>query len=108
MRARGGRGFLLPGLLFLFAIDLVPLVYSAWLSLYDWWLLRPRNIQFIGLGNYVRLATDPAFATRTGEFISSTPLAGLLPTIPSVRDRALRRSLWETTEQLLDDQGRTS
>ena len=59
MRARGGRGFLLPGLLFLFAIDLVPLVYSAWLSLYDWWLLRPRNIQFIGLGNYVQLATDP-------------------------------------------------
>jgi multiple sugar transport system permease protein len=59
VRARGGRGFLLPGLLFLFAIDLVPLVYSAWLSLYDWWLLRPRNIQFIGLGNYVRLATDP-------------------------------------------------
>ena len=59
MRARGGRGFLLPGLLFLFAIDVVPLVYSAWLSLYDWWLLRPRNIQFIGLGNYVRLASDP-------------------------------------------------
>jgi multiple sugar transport system permease protein len=57
--ARGGRGFLLPGLLFLFAIDLVPLVYSAWLSLYDWWLLRPRNIRFIGLGNYVQLATDP-------------------------------------------------
>ena len=45
MRARGGRGFLLPGLLFLFAIDLVPLVYSAWLSLYDWWLLRPRSIR---------------------------------------------------------------
>ena len=59
MGARGGRGFLLPGLLFLFAIDLVPLVYSAWLSLYDWWLLRPRNIRFIGLGNYVQLATDP-------------------------------------------------
>jgi multiple sugar transport system permease protein len=59
VRARGGRGFLLPGLLFLFAIDVVPLVYSAWLSLYDWWLLRPRNIQFIGLGNYVRLASDP-------------------------------------------------
>ena len=59
MRARGGRGFLLPGLLFLFAIDLVPLVYSAWLSLYDWWLLRPSSIRFIGLGNYLRLATDP-------------------------------------------------
>jgi multiple sugar transport system permease protein len=59
VRARGGRGFLLPGLLFLFAIDLVPLVYSAWLSLYDWWLLRPRSIPFVGLGNYARLAVDP-------------------------------------------------
>jgi multiple sugar transport system permease protein len=59
VRARGGRGFLLPGLLFLFAIDVVPLLYSAWLSLYDWWLLRPSSIRFVGLGNYIRLATDP-------------------------------------------------
>jgi retinol dehydrogenase-12 len=50
----------------------------------------------------VRLATDPTFATRTGEFISSTPLAGLLPAIPAVRDGALRRRLWEATEALLD------
>jgi multiple sugar transport system permease protein len=57
--ARAGRGFLLPGLLFLFAIDLVPLLYSAWVSLYDWWLVRPRDIRFVGVGNYLRLATDP-------------------------------------------------
>jgi retinol dehydrogenase-12 len=50
----------------------------------------------------VRLATDPEFATRTGEFISSTPLAGLLPTIPAVRDVALRQRLWEATAALLD------
>jgi retinol dehydrogenase 12 len=50
----------------------------------------------------VRLATDPAFATGTGEFISSTPLAGLLPKIPAVRDTALRRRLWEATEALLN------
>lgn len=56
--ARAGRWFLLPGLLFLFVIDLVPLLYSAWISLYDWWLIRPRNIRFVGLGNYLRLATD--------------------------------------------------
>jgi NAD(P)-dependent dehydrogenase (short-subunit alcohol dehydrogenase family) len=49
----------------------------------------------------VRLATDPAFATRTGEFISSTPGAGLVPDIPSVRDKDLRRRLWEQTESLL-------
>jgi retinol dehydrogenase 12 len=49
----------------------------------------------------VRLATDPAFASRTGEFVSSTPLAGLMPDIPAVRDAALRRRLWEATEALL-------
>jgi multiple sugar transport system permease protein len=59
--ARAGRWFLLPGLVFLFLIDLVPLVYSAWASFYEWWLLRPRNIRFIGLANYWRLATDPEF-----------------------------------------------
>jgi retinol dehydrogenase 12 len=50
----------------------------------------------------VRLATDPARAAATGEFISSTPLAGLLPTIPAVRDTQLRRRLWEATESLLE------
>jgi retinol dehydrogenase-12 len=49
----------------------------------------------------VRLATDPEFATSTGEFVSSTPLAGLLPTIPAVRDAQLRRRLWDETERLL-------
>jgi NAD(P)-dependent dehydrogenase (short-subunit alcohol dehydrogenase family) len=49
----------------------------------------------------VRLATEPAFVTRTGEFISSTPLAGLLPKIPAVRDVALRRRLWEATAAVL-------
>src|SRR3954463_13692703 len=48
----------------------------------------------------VKLATDPRYATRTGEFISSTPLAGLLPTIPSVRDAALRQRVWDTTEAM--------
>lgn len=59
--ARAGRWFLLPGLVFLFAIDLVPLIYSLWISFYEWWLLRPRNIRFVGLGNYLKLATDPEF-----------------------------------------------
>lgn len=49
----------------------------------------------------VQLATDPAFARRTGEFISSTPFANLMPSIPAVRDPKLRRRLWENTERLL-------
>lgn len=59
--ARAGRWFLLPGLVFLFVIDLVPLLYSAWISLYHWWLVRPRDIRFVGLANYLRLAVDPEF-----------------------------------------------
>ena len=51
----------------------------------------------------VRLATEPSFATRTGEFISSTPMAGILPTMPAVRDVALRRRLWDATEELLQN-----
>jgi multiple sugar transport system permease protein len=57
-----GRWFLLPGLVFLFVIDLIPLLYSAWVSLYTWWLIRPREIRFVGLANYLHLAADPEFA----------------------------------------------
>jgi len=56
-----GRWFLLPGLVFLFAIDLIPLAYSGWVSFYNWWLIRPRDVRFIGLANYARLADDPEF-----------------------------------------------
>src|SRR5215467_521797 len=58
---RAGRWFLLPGLVFLFAIDLIPLAYSAWVSFYNWWLIRPRDIRFVGLANYTRFADDPEF-----------------------------------------------
>src|SRR5205823_2235325 len=58
---RAGRWFLLPGLVFLFAIDLVPLAYSCWVSFYNWWLIRPRDIRFVGLANYTRFADDPEF-----------------------------------------------
>src|SRR5215510_1278311 len=58
---RAGRWFLLPGLVFLFTIDLIPLAYSAWVSFYNWWLIRPRDIRFVGLANYTRFADDPEF-----------------------------------------------
>src|SRR5215510_11852515 len=58
---RAGRWFLLPGLVFLFTIDLIPLAYSAWVSFYNWWLIRPRDIRFVGLANYARLAGEPEF-----------------------------------------------
>jgi len=61
IRGRAGRWFLLPGLVFLFAIDLIPHAYSVWISFYNWWLIRPRDIRFVGLANYTRFADDPEF-----------------------------------------------
>jgi len=55
------RWFLVPGVIFLLAIDMVPLVYSLWVSFYEWWLVRPRDVRFVGIGNYLLLAADPAF-----------------------------------------------
>jgi short-subunit dehydrogenase len=49
-----------------------------------------------------KMAADILDRYERIEFISSTPLAGLLPAIPAVRGGALRRRLWEATEALLD------
>ena len=78
---RAGRWFLLPGLVFLFAIDLIPLAYSAWISLYNWWLIRPREIRFVGLANYTRFADDPEFtraAVGTALFTAAAVLVEFL------------------------------
>jgi multiple sugar transport system permease protein len=55
------RWYLIPGLVFLLGIDLVPLVYALGVSLFNWWLVRPQEFRFLGLGNYLTLAADPAF-----------------------------------------------
>lgn len=64
-KTKESLGFILPGLFFLLAIDLFPLLYSLGISLYSWWLARPRDIRFIGLDNYQALLTDPAFYRAT-------------------------------------------
>jgi multiple sugar transport system permease protein len=58
---RTPRWYLIPGLVFLLGIDLVPLAYSLGVSLFNWWLVRPQEFRFLGLGNYLALAADPAF-----------------------------------------------
>jgi len=59
--AQTRRWYLIPGLVFLLGIDLVPLIYSLGVSLFNWWLVRPQDIRFLGIGNYLTLAADPAF-----------------------------------------------
>ena len=49
----------------------------------------------------IRMAYDTAFASKSGEFFSSTPGAGLLPAAPGRRDRALQATLWDRTANLV-------
>jgi multiple sugar transport system permease protein len=78
---RTRRWYLIPGLAFLIGIDLVPLVYSLGASLFNWWLVRPQEIRFLGVGNYLTLAADPAFRRAivvTGVFTLGSVLVELL------------------------------
>lgn len=67
--------FLAPALLVTVCIVFYPVVQTAWMSLYDFILYRPRNVPFIGLGNYVRLWNDEAFWISLGNSVVWVVLA---------------------------------
>lgn len=56
-----------PAILLLLVLVFYPIVYSAWLSLHEYNLRKPREFEFIGLGNYVEIFGTPQFwsAART-------------------------------------------
>ena len=53
--------FLLPGLVLFFIFFLLPMIYSARISFYDWNVIRPERSKFIGLENYRSILADPIF-----------------------------------------------
>jgi multiple sugar transport system permease protein len=53
--------FLLPMMAYLVLWRVLPLLYTVYLSLNDWNLIRPGGQTFIGLGNYVHLVRDARF-----------------------------------------------
>lgn len=69
--------FLLPSAIPLVLFVLGPMVAAAWISLHEWNLLAP--MEFIGIENYVNLASDP----QTGEVFAHTIyyIAGYLPLV---------------------------
>jgi len=73
-RVVGGRTFwfwvfVAPFLVGLLTFVYVPIVWSAYLSLFDARnTVTPRPDQFVGFGNYVSLLTDKAFLTSLGTF----------------------------------------
>lgn len=53
--------FLAPALAVTAAVILLPVLQTAWMSLFDYVLFRPSKVPFVGLGNFVRAFTDPIF-----------------------------------------------
>lgn len=54
--------FLLPALIFLAFLFIYPLFYNIYVSTLDWTLRKPTH-EFVGLGNYTYIFTDPMFWT---------------------------------------------
>ena len=57
-----GYAFIMPWLLGLFLFTLIPMIFSAALSLCNWNIVTgPSTIKFVGFDNYTRLFADPKF-----------------------------------------------
>ena len=50
-----GLSLLAPTIIILFAVSIFPMIYTVWISLYDFYLPRPNSKAFIGLGNYIEI-----------------------------------------------------
>ena len=73
---RAGLGFVLPFFVIFVAMVAVPLVYAAYLSLFETRIVG--GVQFVGLDQYVKAVTDPALLEGIGRvaifFIIQVPL----------------------------------
>lgn len=56
-----GALIVLPALAILIAVLVYPLVYSGFMSLHAFYLARPQDFQFIGLGNYIEIIQNKEF-----------------------------------------------
>ena len=56
-----GLSLLAPTIIILFAVSIFPMIYTVWISLYDFYLPRPNSKAFVGLGNYIEILQDEMF-----------------------------------------------
>jgi multiple sugar transport system permease protein len=77
--------FIGPSLLALALVAVLPTAWAIFASFFDWHFHRPAAREFVGLGNYLRLAGDPRFLNAvwittiyTTASVSATMLLGTL------------------------------
>lgn len=63
---RSGRLLVAPAVITLLATSILPFIVTLWFSVIDYRLLGPNEHAFVGLANYTRLLTDPAFLPALG------------------------------------------
>src|SRR5438309_11907300 len=57
-----GKTLIAPAVIYAIIVTQLPFVLTVWYSLLRWNLLRPDNLQFAGIDNYVFVVTaDPVF-----------------------------------------------
>ena len=70
-----GLGLLAPTILILFAVSIFPMIYTVYISFFDFYLPRPNRKVFIGLENYIEILKDEMFwltLKNTAVFMFST------------------------------------
>ncbi len=77
--ARNYLPFAYPALAITAAVIVFPWIFTVYMSFYDWKIGQAR--EFVGVANFVKLATDPRFIESIGHTIYFTVLAVVLPLI---------------------------
>lgn len=76
-RRRQYYRFIYPALAIILAVIVFPWLFTLYMSVHEWKVGAPR--EFVGLANYVKLATDPRFIESIGHTLYFTLLAVVLP-----------------------------
>ncbi len=74
--------FIAPAVLAIFAVIVFPWVYTLWMSLHDWQI--GGKSEFVGIENFVKLATDARFLSTIPRTLYFTLLSVLLPVVLGV------------------------
>jgi multiple sugar transport system permease protein/sn-glycerol 3-phosphate transport system permease protein len=106
LNAEAGFGYLFiaPLLALIFVFIYWPLLYSAYLSLYDWNFVSP-DWRFVGASNYTRLPDDPRFRLaiwQTGIYVlAMVPIKVFLPLGLALLLWPIRRSRAQSVYRLM-------
>lgn len=95
---RLGNAFLIPGISFLFFFIFIPIIYSIYMSLFEWKLFDlGREKTFVGLSNFAKIFSDKAFLTV---LINTLTIVVVCLVIEVILGFIISLSLWNMKKNL--------